>query len=409
MNSLVQTIRELEKTAHTVLKLLEQTWQKQCLSQTHETSPRPALFLSQLSIKHHPSKNQLIVTLPCNNLKLDQKSWLEQSFFSHPLLTQSLQHLDDSLKVRLNFTKMAISKEDSSSSSPPPSSMFDHPSKQLAHKSQNNPRTLDKIGSIYCVASGKGGVGKSTVTTDLALLLAEQNLKVGLLDGDIHGPSQPHLLNVQKATLQTNEHQKVLPVMAEGIQCVSFGFLSDSYHPAMWRGPLISKALEQFLFDVEWGTLDYLLIDLPPGTGDIPMTMAESLAVDGCLVVTTAHPIALIDAHKAVSMFQKLAVPILGVVGNMIYHRCGNCGTQNPLFGSRESLRALCEKRQIDLLSELPLIPHSHHADSLPNERLCHPEYKKALTEVCASLRNPSQEHLHYPSNRSQSGHFVTS
>lgn len=355
---------------------LQQQWQTYLASEVH------------LSV--HPSKPRLIMHVPSAQLNIEQKAALERAIRNHPKHPQ-LTALAEAhgLKLQLNFTKTATA--------PPPGKPAPAASHQ-PHLDQPSPfmvtetprRPLPGIGAIYCVASGKGGVGKSTIAAHIARLLATMECNVGLLDADIHGPSAPELLGL-KGSLQVRPDHKVIPMKNHGVHCVSFGFLSDSHHPAMWRGPLISKALEQFIFDVAWGELDVLIIDLPPGTGDIPMTMAESVAIDGALIVTTAHPIALIDAHKAISMFHKLAIPLVGVLGNMIYLNCEDCSHRNHVFGEAASLRQMCMQRSVPLLGELPLLMSTEDplqlattAKSTPNHVYVH-----TLKQICYGLAHP--------------------
>ncbi|MCY4381080.1 MAG: Mrp/NBP35 family ATP-binding protein [Proteobacteria bacterium] len=367
--------------------------------------PPPPFSLTNLKQNCHiqltqktANQAQITIHIPSDSLTLDHKSRIETTFFDFLNVSDSWQmtvkNLEQTgtLKVRLNFT--GAKKKQTSGQSSATKTVTSSAQATIPRPLAKEPvKTLDHIGTIYCVASGKGGVGKSTVATQLALALAQKNLRIGILDGDIHGPSLPQLLDL-KGPLQVTQDQKVIPLVSQGIKCVSFGFLSSSYHPAMWRGPLISKALQQFIFDVEWGQLDYLIIDLPPGTGDIPITMAEAIALDGAIIVTTAHPVALIDAHKAISMFQKLQIPIAGVIGNMIYHTCDHCGHNSALFGETKNLQELCAERSIKLLTELPYVKDSDlDAQRSPKSHASR-SYFKALDHACELVRNKSHENM---------------
>ena len=203
------------------------------------------------------------------------------------------------------------------------------------------------------VASGKGGVGKSTVSVNLAVALARQGLRVGLMDADIYGPSLPRMLGAQQKPLLKDN--RLVPVEAWGIRTMSMGYLVDENTAMIWRGPMIMGAVQQFLGQVEWGTLDVLVVDLPPGTGDIQLTLAQKVKVTGAVVVSTPQDIALLDARRAVWMFEKVDIPILGIVENMSYFCCPNCGHRSEIFGHGGAKRE-AEKLGQDFLGEIPLL-----------------------------------------------------
>ncbi len=209
------------------------------------------------------------------------------------------------------------------------------------------------VRQVVVVASGKGGVGKSTVSVNLAVAAALRGKRVGLLDADIYGPSAPTMLGMH-APPEVVAGNKILPVEAHGIKFMSFGLLTDPAAPIIWRGPMIAKALLQFCYDVVWGDLDYLIIDLPPGTGDVQLTLAEKLPIHQALVVTTPQEVALIDARKALQMFRQLDVPVLGVVENMATHRCSQCGHSDAIFGEGGAATFAAEF-QVPLLARLPI------------------------------------------------------
>lgn len=200
-----------------------------------------------------------------------------------------------------------------------------------SHAVQTGLKPLPGVKNIIAIASGKGGVGKSTVTANLALALQAEGARVGVLDADIYGPSQPMMLGATTRPLV--QDKKMLPVVCHGIQTMSIGYLVEEDTPMVWRGPMVSMALQQMLNDTLWQDLDYLIIDLPPGTGDIQLTLAQKVPLSAALVVTTPQDIALLDARRAIEMFNKVRVPILGVVENMSYHRCTQCGHHDALFG----------------------------------------------------------------------------
>ena len=199
------------------------------------------------------------------------------------------------------------------------------------------------IKNILAVASGKGGVGKSTVAANLALALSAEGARVGLLDADIYGPSQPQMMGVAGVKPEVVDQRLMRPVMAHGVQLMSIGFLVDENQPMIWRGPMATQALSQLLNETLWDALDYLVVDLPPGTGDIQLSIAQKMPVAGAVIVTTPQDIALLDARKGLQMFTKVSVPVLGVVENMATFCCPNCGHEEPLFGSGggEKLAAL--------------------------------------------------------------------
>lgn len=213
-----------------------------------------------------------------------------------------------------------------------------------------------EVKNIIAVASGKGGVGKSTVAMNLAFALKNLGAEVGILDADVHGPNQPIMLGATPAaSLKTAEGLK--PLLRNGIQSMSMGYLVDSKVPVIWRGPMISQALTQLLYETQWQNLDYLVIDLPPGTGDIQLTLSQKIPVVGSLIVTTPQSVALADARKALAMFQKMNIRILGVVENMSSHLCSHCGHSENIFGEGGGMR-LAEETDTEFLGALPLDGH---------------------------------------------------
>jgi ATP-binding protein involved in chromosome partitioning len=204
------------------------------------------------------------------------------------------------------------------------------------------------------VASGKGGVGKSTVAANLALALALDGARVGLLDADIYGPSQPRMLGLTGQRPTTVDGRRLRPLEAHGIKAMSIGFLIDEEQPMVWRGPMVTQALSQLLGETDWGELDYLVVDMPPGTGDIQLTLSQRVPVSGAVIVTTPQDIALADARKGLRMFQKVSVPVLGIVENMSTHICSHCGHAEAIFGEGGG-RQMAAQYGVDLLGELPL------------------------------------------------------
>ena len=217
-------------------------------------------------------------------------------------------------------------------------------------------KPLPGVANIIAVASGKGGVGKSTVAVNLALALQAEGARVGLLDADIYGPSVPRMLGISDARPEPLDDKRLRPVTAHGLQAMSIGLLVDEAAPAVWRGPMATSALSQLLHQTAWNDLDLLVVDMPPGTGDIQLTLAQRVPVAGALVVTTPQDVALADARKGLEMFRKVSVPVLGVVENMSLYRCRGCGETVSLFGQGGGAR-LAERCEVALLGELPLDP----------------------------------------------------
>ncbi|NSL55302.1 iron-sulfur cluster carrier protein ApbC [Uliginosibacterium aquaticum] len=227
-------------------------------------------------------------------------------------------------------------------------------SKVIAHKVQGNVALLPGVKNIIAVSSGKGGVGKSTTTVNLALALAQEGARVGILDADIYGPSQPQMLGIAEAQPESDDGKTMRPLEAHGLQANSIGFLIDPEQPMVWRGPMVTQALRQLLFDTRWNDLDYLVIDMPPGTGDIQLTLAQTVPVTGAVIVTTPQDIALLDARKGLKMFEKVGIPILGIVENMSIHVCSNCGHAEHIFGAGGG-EAMCADYGVPFLGALPL------------------------------------------------------
>lgn len=216
------------------------------------------------------------------------------------------------------------------------------------------PETLKNVKYTIAVASGKGGVGKSTVSVNLAAALAQSGAKVGILDADVYGPSLPIMLNVHEQPV-VNEHSHIMPLSAHGMSVMSIGFLAEENQPFIWRGPMASGAIGQFIKEVEWGELDYLIFDLPPGTGDVQLTLVQTLPITGAVIVTTPQNLALADATRARMMFERVNVPILGLIENMSYYICPECGHRDDIFDSGGGKRS-AEEVGTPLLGEIPLL-----------------------------------------------------
>lgn len=227
-------------------------------------------------------------------------------------------------------------------------------SRIVAHGVQPNLKPLENVSNVIAIASGKGGVGKSTTAANVALALARDGASVGVLDADIYGPSQPLMLGLTGQRPTSRDGKSMIPLTAHGLQVMSIGFLIDADQPMVWRGPMVTQALNQLLQQTHWTDLDYLIVDMPPGTGDIQLTLSQRVPVSGAVIVTTPQDIALLDARKGLQMFRKVSVPVLGIVENMSTHICSNCGFEEPLFGSGGGMRMAAEF-DIELLGQLPL------------------------------------------------------
>lgn len=226
-------------------------------------------------------------------------------------------------------------------------------SKIVIHAVQKGVQPIQGVKNIVAVASGKGGVGKSTTTVNLALALAKEGASVAVLDADIYGPSMPRMLGISGKP-ESEDGQSLEPLVNYGIQTMSIGFLIDDDTPMIWRGPMVTQALEQLFKDTRWKDVDYLVVDLPPGTGDVQLTLAQKIPVSGAVIVTTPQDIALLDARKGLKMFEKVNVPVLGVVENMSTHICSNCGHEERIFGEGGGQR-MSEEENVALLGALPL------------------------------------------------------
>ncbi len=225
--------------------------------------------------------------------------------------------------------------------------------KIVAHSVQRGVKLLPNVKNIIAVASGKGGVGKSTTAVNLALALASEGASVGMLDADIYGPSQPMMLGITGRP-ESRDGKMLEPMEGHGIQAISIGFMIDPDTPMVWRGPMVTQALEQLLRETNWRDLDYLVVDMPPGTGDIHLTLAQKIPVTGAVIVTTPQDIALLDARKGLKMFEKVGIPILGIVENMAMHVCSKCGQIEHIFGQGGGER-MSKEYEVDYLGGLPL------------------------------------------------------
>ena len=278
-------------------------------------------------------------------------------------------------------------------------------SKVVAHSVQHGVKLLPGVRNIIAVASGKGGVGKSTTSVNLALALSAEGARVGILDADIYGPSQPQMLGIGGQRPKSEDGKTMIPLEAYGLQAMSIGFLIEQDTPMVWRGPMATQALNQMLKDTVWDDLDYLIIDMPPGTGDIQLTLSQSVPVTGAVIVTTPQDIALLDARKGLKMFEKVGVPILGVVENMSIHICSKCGHEEHIFGQGGGEK-MCTDFNIPCLGALPLdIQIRSEADSGAPTVVSDPDgriaaiYKQIARKVAVRIAEKSKDMTHkFPS-----------
>ena len=271
-------------------------------------------------------------------------------------------------------------------------------SKIVSHAVQQNLKPQEGIKNIIAVASGKGGVGKSTTAVNLALALQAEGATVGILDADIYGPSMPRMLGCTGQP-ESIDGKSLEPKVGHGIQSMSIGYLVEEDTPMIWRGPMVTQALEQLLNDTNWTNIDYMIIDLPPGTGDIQLTLAQKIPVSGAVIVTTPQDIALLDARKGLKMFEKVEVPVLGIVENMSIHICSECGHAEHIFGEGGGQR-MAEQYGVDFLGALPLdIKIREHADSgnptvasMPDSKVSQ-IYREIARKTAAKLATKAKDH----------------
>ncbi|MDQ6828654.1 MAG: Mrp/NBP35 family ATP-binding protein [Gemmatimonadota bacterium] len=274
---------------------------------------------------------------------------------------QAVERVDGVTEVRVDVKDPSQAKASAPNAMPgrPATSralpvMNEAPQSKQSAVSAPTPVTYPNLGRVLAISSGKGGVGKSTVAVNLAISLARTGARVGLMDADIYGPNIPMMMGVNEPPPVKNE--KIQPLTAHGVKLMSIGFLVERDQPAIWRGPIVMKVITQFLRDVEWGQLDYLLVDMPPGTGDAQLSLVQATHVNGAVIVTTPQEVSTGDALRGAKMFQRVGVPVLGIVENMSFFACPHCGEPTPIFGTGGGKR-LADELGIPLLGEIPLYP----------------------------------------------------
>jgi len=271
-------------------------------------------------------------------------------------------------------------------------------SKVVPHAVQRGVKLVDGVKNIIAIASGKGGVGKSTTAVNLALALAAEGARVGVMDADIYGPSQPTMLGISGQP-DSDDGKTMKPMTNHGLQVMSIGFLVDADTPMIWRGPMATQALDQLLRQTKWDNLDYLIVDLPPGTGDIQLSLAQTVPVTGSVIVTTPQDIALLDARKGLMMFEKVDVKIIGIVENMSTHICSNCGHEEHIFGAGGGEK-MCAEYNVEFLGGLPLdIRIREQSDAGTPTVVAEPDsnltkvYKQIARRVAVKIADMAQDH----------------
>lgn len=319
--------------------------------------------------------NQWQVQLNSDGMSLNDKIDLEQK------LLQKLHKEESALPFYVYYKRTKASS---------PNTKYPKPTaaKPSPFGLKIDKKSIPLVKEVIVVASGKGGVGKSTVSTNLAVALSKQNFKVGLLDADVYGPSAPTMFNIQ-GPMKINIENRLLPIEAYGVKVTSFGLLNEGHQPVIWRGPLVGKSITQLCYDVDWGELDYLIVDLPPGTGDVQLSLIETLPIQGAIIVSTPQKVALIDAHKALTMFERLEVPIIGLVENMASHSCSKCGNKEAIFGNKH-IEDFISRQKIKRLASVPLDAHIRDAcdDGSPVASKGHTDHREIFEQLANSIKN---------------------
>lgn len=321
------------------------------------------------------SEGKVIIIYRRDGISPIEKRQIEKSFFEilgDTVGTENL--LVKTVSQRSEDVYKAVNK-----STPEKQPTQENAAIKVGHEGVKKKKRVPGVKHVICVASGKGGVGKSTFSVNLSITLKNKGFKVGLIDADIYGPSIPLMLGSKNIKPKSNSEKKIIPIEAHGIKFISFGLFINEDDPVIWRGPMLGGVLNQFLFDVAWDDLDYLIIDLPPGTGDIQLSMVQNTEVDGSIIISTPQDVALLDAVKGLQMFRKLELPIIGLVENMSYFICDDCDKRHNIFGTQGVLKA-AHKLDLDLLGEIPLETRIRLESDRGNPFMVNPELKETQT-----------------------------
>jgi ATP-binding protein involved in chromosome partitioning len=327
------------------------------------------------------NEGKVTITYRRDGISPIEKRQIEKSFYdvlADTVATENL--LIKTVSQRSEDVYKAVNK-----STPQQQPAQENASIKVGHEGIKKKKRVPGVKNVICVASGKGGVGKSTFSVNLSVTLKNKGYKVGLIDADIYGPSIPLMLGSKNIKPKSNSDKKIIPIEAHGIKFISFGLFINEDDPVIWRGPMLGGVLNQFLFDVAWDDLDYLIIDLPPGTGDIQLSMVQNTEVDGSIIISTPQDVALLDAVKGLQMFKKLELPIIGLVENMSYFICDECDKRHNIFGNQGVLKA-SQKLDLDLLGEIPLESRLRLESDRGNPFMANTDLKETQTWKTYSL-----------------------
>lgn len=349
-----------------------------------------------LEINHNDDKFEVIYN--ADGIEVSDKRAIEDKVYAA---------LDGKIDEEKIFVKTISSKKESASAVSTTTGQSSHAQPANLKAGHGpvgaNKKRVENVDKVIAVSSGKGGVGKSTVTTNLALSLTALGKKVGVIDADIYGPSLPMLLGKRDAKPESDGGKKILPIEAWGINFISFGLFVDEKEPVIWRGPMLGGVLNQFLFDVNWGKLDYLILDLPPGTGDVQLSMVQATEVDGAIIVSTPQDVALLDSKKGLEMFKKVNVPIIGMVENMSSFICDSCDKEHFIFG-KDGVKGAADGLGVNYLGGIPLETTLREASDSGKPYMANPEYSQ--TKISESFNNVAKNVDSY-FNKSNKGGFL--
>lgn len=320
---------------------------EECIKSVKIPKTNKSLYEDERVVSLEADNNEMQLTYNRNGLSAQDKKDFEKILLGE----LSYFYSQDNINIKTVSDQSGPKEIQSSAQS---SEQNSQAQLNVGHGQNMNKRKVEGAKKIIAVASGKGGVGKSTFSVNFALSLKNKGFKVGLVDADIYGPSLPTMMGKKDAKPKANENKKILPIEAHGIGFISFGLFIPENDPVVWRGPMLGGVLNQFLFDVVWDDVDYLIIDLPPGTGDMQLSLAQNAQVDGAIIITTPQDVALLDAKKGLNMFKKVNVPVLGMVENMSTFICSRCGEEHDIFG-KGTVEAQAKILETNFLGKIPL------------------------------------------------------